>query len=96
MLHAGLAKKHRWCQTPAACCDRTGMSCVKLSQRLNELRYTTDPQWDQKLATTVLHQLRDPPDGVLPWLSKHITQDAVRASLGLIKHFAMQQGWKHG
>jgi hypothetical protein len=43
-----------------------------LSESLDDLRYIPDPKWDHKLAQKVLGQLRDAPDGVLPWLSKQV------------------------
>jgi hypothetical protein len=35
---------------------------------LNEFRYLPNSNWDQNLADVFLQQLRNPPDGVLPWL----------------------------
>ena len=36
---------------------------------INDFRYLPASNWNQNLASTFLQQLRDPPDGVLPWLS---------------------------
>jgi hypothetical protein len=42
-----------------------------MSRKLEDLRYVPDPKtWDRAKAEKVLSQLRDPPDGVLLWLSK--------------------------
>jgi len=38
------------------------------SLRTNEMRYLSPSKWNQSDALTFLQQLRDPPDGVLPWL----------------------------
>ena len=35
---------------------------------INEFRYLPDRNWNQNDAALFLQQLRDPPDGVLPWL----------------------------
>jgi hypothetical protein len=35
---------------------------------INELRYLPNANWTQAESSTFLQQLRDPPDGVLPWL----------------------------
>jgi hypothetical protein len=35
---------------------------------INELRYLPNSNWAQTGSLTFLQQLRDPPDGVLPWL----------------------------
>jgi hypothetical protein len=39
------------------------------SIRINALRYSGSINWNQIDARKFLKQLRDPPDGVLPWLS---------------------------
>jgi len=41
-----------------------------LSRQLNPMRYTADKNWTHAQATTFLSQLKDPPNGVLPWLAK--------------------------
>ncbi|MBI1914216.1 MAG: hypothetical protein HYS12_05695 [Planctomycetes bacterium] len=43
---------------------------VSRSEELNELRYTADKNWTHAEAATFLKQLKDPPDGVLPWITK--------------------------
>lgn len=35
---------------------------------INQLRYQPSSNWTQAQVQTFLEQLRDPPDGVLPWL----------------------------
>jgi hypothetical protein len=36
--------------------------------KINQLRYQPSSNWTQTQVKTFLEQLRDPPDGVLPWL----------------------------
>lgn len=43
---------------------------VPHARRIDLFRYSSDPSWDETLARKVLHQLRDQPNGVLPWLAK--------------------------
>ncbi len=69
MLHAGLTRKIGGVRRPRYVA-KNWQELLKLSKGLDELRYRTDPEWDQRLARRVLHQLRDSPHGVLPWLSK--------------------------
>jgi hypothetical protein len=38
------------------------------SLQTNDMRYLSPSNWNQSDALTLLQQLRDPPDGVLPWL----------------------------
>jgi hypothetical protein len=38
------------------------------SARINDLRYLPSANWSQSDAQTLIEKLRDPPDGVLPWL----------------------------
>jgi hypothetical protein len=38
------------------------------SARINDLRYLPSANWSQADAQTLIQKLRDPPDGVLPWL----------------------------
>jgi hypothetical protein len=40
------------------------------SQELNDLRYTADQNWSHAQADAVVRRIKDPPHGVLPWLSK--------------------------
>jgi hypothetical protein len=42
---------------------------INTAAKLNELRYQPAANWAQKSAADFLAQLRDPPHGVLPWLS---------------------------
>jgi hypothetical protein len=41
-----------------------------VAPKLNDIRYTPDANWPKAQATAFLRWLRDPPDGVLVWLSK--------------------------
>jgi hypothetical protein len=41
---------------------------VLLAEDVNDLRYKPSAKWSQADAQTFLQKLRDPPDGVLPWL----------------------------
>jgi hypothetical protein len=41
---------------------------VDRSLKINDMRYLSPNNWNQSDALTFLEQLRDPPDGVLPWL----------------------------
>jgi hypothetical protein len=38
------------------------------ADRINEMRYSPSANWSQLKAQTFLQKLRDPPDGVVPWL----------------------------
>jgi len=38
------------------------------AERINDLRYAPSANWSQSGAQTFLQELRDPPNGVLPWL----------------------------
>jgi hypothetical protein len=38
------------------------------AERINDLRYAPSANWSQSDAQTFLQKLRDPPNGVLPWL----------------------------
>jgi len=38
------------------------------ASKINDFRYLPASKWNQTLALAFLQQLRDPPDGVLPWL----------------------------
>jgi hypothetical protein len=40
-----------------------------LALEINDLRYLSPTKWGQSDAQTFFQKLRDPPDGVLPWLS---------------------------
>jgi hypothetical protein len=41
---------------------------VDQSLQINELRYLSPANWNQREAEAFFQQLRDSPDGVLPWL----------------------------
>jgi hypothetical protein len=41
---------------------------VSQSASINDMRYMPSRNWPESQALTFLGQLRDPPDGVLPWL----------------------------
>jgi hypothetical protein len=40
------------------------------AQEINDIRYRPASNWSQRAAVLLFSQLRDLPDGVLPWLSK--------------------------
>jgi hypothetical protein len=42
---------------------------VDQSSVINDFRYLPANKWNKPMAEAFLQQLRDPPDGVLPWLS---------------------------
>jgi hypothetical protein len=42
---------------------------IDQSSLINDFRYLPADRWDRTAAESFLQQLRDPPDGVLPWLS---------------------------
>jgi hypothetical protein len=44
-------------------------SVADLAVKVNDLRYLPGQNWTQQQVQDFLQQLRDPPDGVLPWLS---------------------------
>ena len=48
--------------------QRNWEDLTDLALKLNELRYLSPTNWSQADAQTFLQKLRDPPDGVLPWL----------------------------
>ena len=42
---------------------------IDQSSVINDFRYLPASRWNKTMAESFLLQLRDPPDGVLPWLS---------------------------
>jgi len=44
------------------------LDVADLALSINELRYSSPTNWNQSDAQTFFQKLRDPPDGVLPWL----------------------------
>ncbi len=69
LVLAGLSRKIKRIKRPRGV-EKNWDELLITSKRLTDFRYITDPGWDQLWATTVLGQLRDTPNGVLPWLSK--------------------------
>ncbi len=69
MLHTGLANKIRGVKRPRAVAKNWD-ELLALFQQVDQIRYQPDPKWDERLAKRVLHQLGDPPNGVLLWLKK--------------------------
>jgi hypothetical protein len=70
MLHSGLAEKIQNVKRPREVSGNWDDLRV-LSADLEGLRYLPDPvRWNRQPAELVLHQLRDPPNGVLLWLTK--------------------------
>jgi hypothetical protein len=73
MLHAGLARRIKSVRRPRSVA-KNWEALLQLSREIGELRYIPDPKWDERVANQVLHQLRDSPHGVLPWLSKQASR----------------------
>jgi hypothetical protein len=71
MLHSGLSNKVRRVKRPKAL-QKNWDELLQLSKTysIDQFRYRPDPAWDEQLAKRVLHQLRDPPNGLLLWLRK--------------------------
>jgi hypothetical protein len=68
LLLAGL--RARLADKKAAATQTHWEAIGALSSQLHQLRYAPNRRWRQAQAETFLRQLRDQPDGVLPWLSK--------------------------
>jgi hypothetical protein len=49
--------------------QRNWIDIIDQSTLINDFRYLPAGNWDKAMAESILQQLRDPPDGVLPWLS---------------------------
>jgi HEPN domain-containing protein len=74
MLYTGLDAKLRNLRRPRYVAKNWN-ELLELSKKMDQIRYKPDPnQWNQQLAEMVLHWLRDPPHGVLPWLSKQASR----------------------
>lgn len=69
LILSGLSKKIRRIKRPFMV-TRYWDDLSQLAGNLDRFRYSSDPSWDETLARKVLHQLRDQPNGVLPWLAK--------------------------
>jgi hypothetical protein len=70
MLHSGLAQKIRNVKRPQEVGGNWD-DLRELGLELEGLRYIPDSvRWDRQTAERVLQQLRDPPHGVLLWLTK--------------------------
>ncbi len=69
LVVSGLSTKLRAVKRPRQVA-RNWDELVACSKEAEALRYKPDAKWDQRASSKVLHQLRDPPAGVLPWLSK--------------------------
>ena len=70
MLHSGLAQKIQNVKRPQEVSENWDKLKV-LAADLERLRYIPDPvKWSRPTAERVLQQLRDPPHGVLLWLTK--------------------------
>jgi hypothetical protein len=48
--------------------QRNWEDVARQALEINELRYLPNANWTRAGSLTFLQQLRDPPDGVLPWL----------------------------
>jgi len=55
--------------TAPAAVQRNWDDVARQAIEINDLRYLPNGNWTQAQTVTFLQQLRDPPDGVLPWLS---------------------------
>lgn len=69
LVLAGLSRKIRSIKRPRGV-HKNWLELLRASEELNEFRYAAKPGWDKTWASQVLSQLRDQPNGVLPWLSK--------------------------
>jgi HEPN domain-containing protein len=70
MLHAGLAEEIRKVKRPRDV-TQNWYDLRVLAADLERLRYVPDPaRWNRQAAENALRQLRDPPHGVLLWLTK--------------------------
>jgi hypothetical protein len=49
--------------------QRNWIDIIDQSALINDFRYLPASTWDKAMAESFFQQLRDPPDGVLPWLS---------------------------
>ncbi len=69
LVAAGLANKIRKVKRPRGVWANW-QELVWLSRDIEKFRYTTNVDWNEALATKTLRELREPPCGVLLWLSK--------------------------
>jgi hypothetical protein len=69
LLLAGLSR--RILRKSAAEARENWAAIVKQSEELNDLRYTADQNWSHAQADSLIRRIKDPPHGVLLWLSKH-------------------------
>ncbi|MDR3635110.1 MAG: hypothetical protein P4L84_15000 [Isosphaeraceae bacterium] len=69
LVLAGLSRKIKSIKRPRGV-EKNWIELLRSSEEINDFRYVTKPGWDHAWATKVLGQLRDTPNGVLPWLSK--------------------------
>lgn len=69
LIVSGLSGKINRIKRPRGVKDNWD-ALVELAEGIDKFRYSADPAWDRALAEKTLRQLRDPPNGVLLWLSK--------------------------
>lgn len=69
LVLAGLSRKIKSIKRPRGV-EKNWSELLVVSEAINDFRYTTNPGWDRAWADKILRQLRDHPNGVLPWLSK--------------------------
>jgi len=71
MLHSGLSEKIKRVKRPRAL-FKNWNDLVQLTkpEPVDKYRYNNDPAWDKQRSERVLHQLSDPPHGLLLWLKK--------------------------
>jgi hypothetical protein len=68
LLLAGLSNRIE--RKPARGVRRNWDRNLVMAGHLNEFRYTADSKWPAAMAFGFFQQLRDPPHGVMTWLSK--------------------------
>ncbi|MFI5387504.1 MAG: hypothetical protein ACHQ50_15455 [Fimbriimonadales bacterium] len=56
------------CNSAPAAVQQNWTDISDKASKINDFRYLPSSNWNQTLALAFLQQLRDPPDGVLPWL----------------------------
>jgi hypothetical protein len=68
LLLAGLSR--RILRRRAALVRSNWDAILEMAEKLNDLRYKADNNWIHQQAAHLLHQVKNPSDGVLVWLSK--------------------------
>lgn len=68
LLLAGLSRRIK--RRAARAVKENWDGIARLAGNLNDYRYKPSDRWSATQAVTFFRQLRDPPDGVLPWLRR--------------------------